>query len=251
MPSSSSVHRGEQVKYELVVNQHEKDGTRERVLRVHSVPTFAEQIRTAVEIVAIVAAGLWALYTFVYEQRIKPLSEAPSFSIPTMIDQGSTLNGVAFLTIHKWLQNTGNVPIDIAAETLSVYGEVIGRSTRRYDRIETPTNDKVTADVPRRSVALLFSFAKLRSGALGGNQHTDFFVPPHSSAEETFLVAVPVKLYPVILIVRKDYVEKAPISPKLAVDIVRNRLGAYDLRSNPSDLPGEHDTEQEYPIRQR
>lgn len=135
------------MKYELVVNQNEKGGTRERVLRVHSVPTFAEQIRTAVEIVAIVAAGLWALYTFVYEQRIKPLSEAPSFSIPTMIDQGSTLNGVAFLTIHKWLQNTGNVPIDIAAETLSVYGEVIGRTSRRYDRIETPTNDKVTADV--------------------------------------------------------------------------------------------------------
>lgn len=232
------------MKHEPVANQSETEDRRGRVLRVHSVPTFAEQIRTAVEIVAIVAAGLWALYTFVYEQRIKPLSEAPSFSLPTIVDQGSTLNGVVFLTIHKRLQNMGNVPIDIAAEALSVYGEAIERR-RRYDRIETSTNDKVTADVPRRPVALLFSFAKLRSGALGGNQHTDFFVPAHSSAEETFLVAAPIKAYPVILIVRKDYVEKAPITPKLAIELVKTRSGAYSLHSNPSDLQGEYDTEQE------
>ncbi|MBV9262683.1 MAG: hypothetical protein JO324_00065, partial [Candidatus Eremiobacteraeota bacterium] len=56
-----------------------------RELRVHSVPTKAEQIRIVVEIVAIVAAGIWALYTFVYEQRIKPLAEAPSFSIATLV----------------------------------------------------------------------------------------------------------------------------------------------------------------------
>ncbi len=228
------------------MNQHEKEDRRGRAVRVHSVPTFAEHVRIAVEIVAIVAAGLWALYTFVYEQRIKPLSEAPSFSLPTIVDQSSTVNGVVFLTIHKRLQNTGNVPVDIAAEALSVYGEVIGRSSSRYDRIETPANDRVKADVPRRPVALLFSFAKLRSGAVGG-QPTNFYVPPRSSAEETFLVAVPVKAYPVILIKRKDYVGKAPIEPKIAVQIVKNRLGAYDLHSN--DLFGEYDTEQEYPIR--
>jgi len=93
-----------------------------RDLRVHSVPTRAEQIRIIVEIVAIVAAGLWALYTFVYVQRIKPLSEAPEFSVGVTVDQGATINGVVFLTIRKRLENTGNVPIDVAAEALSVYG---------------------------------------------------------------------------------------------------------------------------------
>jgi hypothetical protein len=229
------------------VNRNEKGDRGGRMLRVHSVPTVAEHIRTTVEVVAIIAAGLWALYTFVYEQRIKPLSEAPSFSLPTIVDQGSTVNGVAFLTIHKKLQNTGNVPVDIAAEALSVYGEVIAPLSKRYDRSETSTNARVKADVPRQPVALLFSFAKLRNGAVAGNQRTAFFVPAHSSAEETFLVAVPVKVYPVILIVRKDYVGKAPISPKIAVQIVKTRLGAYDLQS--SELEGEYDTQQEYPIR--
>jgi hypothetical protein len=230
------------------VNQQEKGDRRGRVLRVHSVPTLAEHIRIAVEVVAIVAGGLWALYTFAYEQRIKPLSEDPSFSVPTIVDQSSTVNGVAFLTIHKRLVNTGNVPIDIAAEALSVYGEVIGQSLRRYTRVETPTSDSITADDPRRPAALLFSIAKLRSGAVGGQQ-TNFFVPAHSSLEAAFLVAVPVKEYPVILVVRKDYVEKAPIVPKIAIQIVESRLGGYDLHS--TDLQGEYDTVQEYPIRPR
>lgn len=149
------------------------------------------------------------------------------------------MNGVAFLTIHKRLQNTGNVPIDIAAEALTVYGEVIGRRSRRYDRSETPTSCKVTADVPRRPVALLFSFAKLRNGAATGNQQTNFVVPARSSSEESFLVAVPVKAYPVMFIARKDYVQKAPIRPKIAVEIVKTRLGGYDLHSD--DLQGEYD----------
>ena len=226
----------------------EKGSGSHRALRVHTVPSLADNIRISVEVVAIIAAGLWALYTFVYEQRIKPLSEAPSFSVPTIIEQGSTVNGVAFLTIHKRLQNTGNIPVDIAAEALSVYGEVIVPRTRNYGRIHTPTSVRVKGDVPRKAAGLLYSFAKLRSGAVGGDPTTAFYVPAHSSNEETILVAVPVKTYPVILIVRKDYVEKAPIDPQVPVRIVKDQFGAYSLHSRP-DVQGEYDTEQEYAIR--
>src|ERR1700678_1890730 len=108
-----------------------------RELHVHSVPTRAEQVRTAVEIIAILAAGLWALYTFVYEQRIKPLSEPAEFSVPTTVTQGPTVNGVVFLKIHKRLENTGNVPIDIAAEAVDIYGEKLVNSKTRVRRIQT------------------------------------------------------------------------------------------------------------------
>lgn len=231
------------------MNSDQREGRGARELRVHSVPTRAERARVIVEIAAILAAGLWALYTFVYVQEIKPLSEAAAFSVPTIVDQGATVNGVAFLTIHKRLENTGNVPIDIAAEALSVYGERIMQQTRRIRRTETSTSSKVLADVPRLPVALLFSMAKLRSGAVSGNPRSGFFTLPHSSADENFLVAVPVNAYPVILIVRKDYVAKAPISPKIDVRIVRTRIGAYDLKSN--QLQGEYDNIIEYPIRPR
>lgn len=217
-----------------------------RELNVHSVPTIAERIRTAVEIVAIVAAGLWALYTFVYEQRIKPLSENPEFSVPTIVDQGPTTNGVVFLTIHKRVVNTGNMAIDLAAESLSVYGEKLEPRTGHIQGLHnTPVFTAIAADVPRKPVALLFSFAKLRAGAIGGR--TNFVTQAHSSLEEDYLIAVPAKTYPVIKIVRKDFVGKAPISPQISVRIERTRLGAYTLQS--PQITGEYDSEVEYPIR--
>ncbi len=219
-----------------------------RHLHVHSVPTPAERWRTLIEIVAIVAAGVWALYTFVYEQRIKPLSEQASFAVPTDISQGPTINGVAFLTIHKRLDNTGNVPIDIAAESLSVYGETAGQRlqgpmTQRHSTYYRETR----YDVPRRLVKLLYSFAELREGAVGGNQHVNFVVPPHSSNGEDFLIAVPLKEYPLVRVRRKDYIRKSPVTPQVDVRIVQTGLGAYDLSS--SDLIGEYDSDTEYPIK--
>ncbi len=215
-------------------------------LRVHSVPTWSENLRTGVEVVAIVAAGIWALYTFVYEQRIKPLGEAPSFSVPTSVEQGPTVHGVVFLTIHKRIQNTGNVPIDLAAESLSVYGERIEERAGSQTRSETPSHAVVSADVPRRRVKLLYSTAKLRAGAVGGS-NTDFVVPPHSEGDEEFLVAVPAGVYPVVLIARKDYVVKASSAAKIPVQIVRSDLGGYDLQS--TILQGEYDSKYEFPIR--
>lgn len=200
-----------------------------------------------VEVLAILAAGLWALYTFVYEQRIKPLSEPPEFSVPTTVTQGPTTNGVVFLTIHKRLENTGNVAIDIAAEAFSVYGEKIVKSSGDVKRVESSTLAQVQADVPRKAVALLFSVAKLRSGAVGGNPKTSFFLPPHSSNEEVYLVAVPAHVYPLVLVARKDYIRRAPIVPKIPVRIVQTPLGAYDLQ--PTGLEGEYDSANEYPIR--
>lgn len=218
-----------------------------RDLHVHSVPTRGEQLRTAVEVVAILAAGIWALYTFVYEQRIKPLSEPAEFSLATTVTQGPTVNGVVFLTIHKRLENTGNVPIDVAAEALSVYGEKIVTSSGRVQRMKTPFMAQVNADVPRKPVALLFSVAKLRVGAVGGNPNTAAFLPPHSAGEQVWLVAVPARVYPVVLITRVDFIRKAPINPQVPVHIVRTSLGAYTLA--PTAINGEYDSEDEYPIK--
>ncbi|HXM07858.1 MAG TPA: hypothetical protein VN936_10355, partial [Candidatus Acidoferrum sp.] len=88
---------------------------------------------------------------------------------------------------------------------------------------------------------------KLRSGAVGGNPRTSFFLPPHSSAEEVFLVAVPAHTYPVVLVRRIDFIRKAPITPRVDVRIVRSLLGGYWLTS--TSLDGEYDNRDEYPIK--
>ena len=219
-----------------------------RELQVHSVQTRSEKLRTWVEVVAIVAAGIWALYTFVYEQRIKPLGEAPSFSVPTTVDQGPTVNGVVFLTVRKTIQNTGNVPLDLAAEAISVYGERLSsRTTASHSKVGAQA--EISNDVARTPVALIYSRVKLRSAAAGGNA-TDFVVPPHSSGEEAYLIAVPARAYPVIMVMRKDYIFRPPQSEKLQVRIVKALLGAYDLQSSvPPGAYEEYDSSYEFPIR--
>jgi hypothetical protein len=48
--------------------------TRNRIHRHH----ISALVRDIVEVVAIIAAGIWALYTFVYAERVKPASEPPT-----------------------------------------------------------------------------------------------------------------------------------------------------------------------------
>jgi hypothetical protein len=218
-----------------------------RELRVHSVPSRAEQIRTIVEIVALVLAGLWALYTFVYEQRIKPLSEQASFEVPTTVEQGPTIRGNAILTIHKRFENTGNVPIDVAGETLSVFGESLGSRPEMHSDI-TATDKYITGDVPRRITRLLYSNVRLRRGAVGGNPGENFLLLPHTSAEETIVVAVPVKTYPLIRVSRRDYVGKFPISPQIKISVARDSDGGYVLSAPREE--GEYDNYFEYGIKQ-
>ncbi len=136
--------------------------------------------------------------------------------------------------------------IDTAAEALSVYGERIVPGMRHGARVENSTSAVVHADVARAPTRLLFSFAKLRAGAENGNPKTNFFLPAHSSGEEDLLVAVPAKAYPVVMIVRKDFVVKSPLASKIPVQMVKTALGGYDLRSPVHD--GEYDSITEYPI---
>lgn len=217
-----------------------------RELRIHSLPTRAERVRTIVEIVALLAAGIWALYTFVYEQRIKPLSEQPSFAVPTTVDQGPTINGNAILTIHKRFENVGNVPIDVAAETLTVYGETLAAAPQTRADLSR-TDSYLYGDVPRRVARLLYSTFRLRRGAVGGNATENFLLLPHTSAEESIVIAVPVKSYPLIKVLRRDYVAKFPIRPQIPITVTRGQFGAYDLRSPREE--GEYDNFFEYGIR--
>jgi hypothetical protein len=104
----------------------------------------------------------------------------------------------------------------------------------------------ISADVLRQPIKLLYSTAKLRSGAIGGDA-SDFVAPPHGSLDETYLVVIPAHAYPVILVVRKDYVFKPSGNVKIPVRIVRSRLGGYDLQS--SITQGQYDSQYEFPIR--
>jgi hypothetical protein len=64
-------------------------------------------IRDVVEIVAIVAAGAWAFYTFVYENQIKPANERADVQIESSLTRLGQSHGLLAVQSHVVIRNVG------------------------------------------------------------------------------------------------------------------------------------------------
>ena len=90
--------------------------------------------RHIIEGVAIVAAGLWAFYTFIYQERIKPASEPAALSETISVqrlgrDEKREILGVTFT-----YRNAGKTEIDIAADAYDIVGIRYGDRAKTFDR---------------------------------------------------------------------------------------------------------------------
>ena len=70
-------------------------------------------IRDIVEVVAIVAAGIWALYVFAYEQRIKPSSEPPELLVTGALHKLGVHNRLVQLAYNVTVRNVGHADVYI------------------------------------------------------------------------------------------------------------------------------------------
>jgi hypothetical protein len=92
-------------------------------------------VRDIVEIAAIVAAGLWALYVFAYEQRIKPASEPPSLILTGSLQVLGTHNGLVRLAMNATILNNGHTDATLIATAFAADG-------LRYAANAAPTTDR-------------------------------------------------------------------------------------------------------------
>ncbi|WP_128565557.1 hypothetical protein [Methylobacterium crusticola] len=82
----------------------------------------AERINTLVQTLAIVGAGAWGVYTFIYEARIKPSLEPPAVSVTTnLVKAGERDNHVAIRsTVTR--KNVGQTGVRILGLVYNVVG---------------------------------------------------------------------------------------------------------------------------------
>lgn len=80
-------------------------------------------IRDIVEIVAIIAAGVWAFYVFVYENGIKPSFAAPDVNVTATMQRLSTRNGLIAVKLSVQLHNVGTVKAHLLALVVNVEGQ--------------------------------------------------------------------------------------------------------------------------------
>jgi hypothetical protein len=86
-------------------------------------PHAAAIIRDIVEVLAVIAAGAWAFYVFVYENRIKPSFEQPEINISASMSQLNERNGLIGVGLRIQFHNVGSVKANFLGFAANVYGE--------------------------------------------------------------------------------------------------------------------------------
>jgi hypothetical protein len=88
-------------------------------------PHVVALVRDTVEVVAIVAAGIWAFYVFAYENRIKPSLADPNVNVIASMQRLSSRNGLIAVGLHVELRNVGTVKAHFLGMAFNVFGRRI------------------------------------------------------------------------------------------------------------------------------
>jgi hypothetical protein len=86
-------------------------------------PHLIAILRDVVEVLAIIAAGVWAFYIFAYENRIKPSMANPDVDVTASIQRIGEQNGLVAIGLHMRLHNIGTVKAHFLGIAVNVYGQ--------------------------------------------------------------------------------------------------------------------------------
>ncbi len=184
--------------------------------------------RHIIEAVAILAAGLWAFYIFVYQEKIKPAGQ------PAALNTGITIRTLGhnarrdILGLRISLHNSGQTEIDIAADGYDIWGEryattMSQRTQRKRDQV---VSDR---DLRMESETFVHGFMELRDMAIGGHAGNHIVLEPGDNETFEDVVTVPHGLYDLFYARVIAVPIKTSQKTKLPIDIVRHSDGSYWL----------------------
>jgi len=153
--------------------------------------------RHIIEAVAIIAAGLWAFYTFIYQERIKPAAEPAALSETIAVhrlgrDAKRDILGIA-LSYH----NAGKTEIDIAADAYNIFGVKFANAAKPFAERQ-PNREEAGDDVPTISTHVIRAFAELRDAAIGGERGFHIILEPDATQTNDEVVTVPRGAYDLV-----------------------------------------------------
>jgi hypothetical protein len=150
--------------------------------------------RDVVEIVAILAAGIWAFYVFVYENRIKPALQPPDVTITGSMDRVGRVHGLYAIRLTVEANNVGSTAVTFLAYSVTVIGTRVVLSKTPLYIMHTPY-----ADAFQRHFRLVDSVVVYRNAFLtrdaDPNTTTGFTLRPASSSKEDYVFYVPAGTY--------------------------------------------------------
>jgi hypothetical protein len=147
-------------------------------------------VRDVVEVVAIVAAGLWAFYVFVYENRIKPSLTDPQIGIGATLQKTSQRNGTVGVLLKTEVRNTGTVRFYFAGYSITVLGTRVTSSRHSIALQRSALAENAEAFYQPSKPVPVYSFAFLTS--LGNaKSKQDLELEPAGSVDQAHTFYVP------------------------------------------------------------
>lgn len=187
-------------------------------------------LRHVVEVVALLAAGVWAFYTFIYQEKIKPASE------PAALDDTITVQRVGhdskrdILEVALRFHNAGKTRIELAVDGFNVWGDRYATSVM-HTTSNVAGEQEVGNDYPLISHRLIRSFVELRAAAIGGPPYKHTTLEPDGVVTIPFTIVIPRGAYDAINAQVTAIPVKTPVHPLVNVQIVHNSDGSVSLRS--------------------
>jgi hypothetical protein len=198
--------------------------------------------RHVVEAVAIVAAGSWAFYTFIYQEKIKPANEPAALSATIAVTTLEHDSRRDILGLSIELKNTGKTELDIAADGYNVWGEKYGTRPVATKRTR-PDRREFEDGLPIVSRKLIMAFAELRDAAAGGRPGAHIIIEPDASETLSNVFAVTHGAYDVIHAQVMAIPVKTTVTDKAIVTVVTSRAGAYWLKPGANDFEDDNNTD--------
>jgi len=147
-------------------------------------------IRDVVEIIAIVAAGVWAFYVFVYQNQVVPSLATPALEVSSRLERLGTHRNLVAIHVETKYRNIGSVTVYFLGVATAIYGERISATSGKHKA----TTNGVVVNFARDFVAsrglLLFSSGYVTG--LGNRSRTsNLWIEPggESIEDHTFYVA--------------------------------------------------------------
>lgn len=97
-----------------------------RTLEIRTRLSRVEHWRHLIEVIAIVGAGLWALYVFVYQEKIKPNLDPPELQGTLSVEHWNLPDNRELIKTILLTKNNGVTPLRVGVVAINVYGVKYG-----------------------------------------------------------------------------------------------------------------------------
>jgi hypothetical protein len=187
-------------------------------------------LRHLVEVMALVAAGAWAFYTFIYTEKIKPAGEPASLDDTISVQRVGNDRTRDILEVAVRLHNDGKTEIEIAADGFNVWGDRYA-TVARHSTMELQHEESVSNDFPLVSHQLVRSFVELRDAADGGQRGKHVTIEPDGVVTIPYTIVIPRGKYDAIEAQVTAVPVKTPVHPRVNVRVVHHMDGSIMLWS--------------------